>query len=45
VTSQDFFAFVAAFFAGDADMNDDGVTDSRDFFDFLHCFFVLPGGC
>ena len=41
-TSQDFFDFVAAFFAGTADFNRDGHTDSQDFFDFVGSFFT---GC
>jgi hypothetical protein len=40
--SQDFFDFLAAFFAGDSDFNGDGETTSQDFFDFLSAFF---GGC
>lgn len=42
--SQDFFDFVAAFFAQDstADFNADGVVNSQDFFEFLAAFFV---GC
>ncbi len=42
--SQDFFDFLAAFFAGtpNADFNGDGVVNSQDFFDFLTAFF---GGC
>jgi glucose/arabinose dehydrogenase len=39
VTSQDFFDFLAAFFAKDADFNADGATNSQDFFDFLTAFF------
>jgi hypothetical protein len=42
LNSQDFFDFVASFFAGQADFNGDGVTDSQDFFDFLTCLFA---GC
>ncbi|MGE3106897.1 MAG: GC-type dockerin domain-anchored protein [Phycisphaerales bacterium] len=42
VNSQDFFDFLAAFFASDADFNHDGVTNSQDFFDFLAAFFA---GC
>ncbi len=44
VNSQDFFDFVAAFFAGEmrADFNGDAVVNSQDFFDFLAVFF---GGC
>jgi hypothetical protein len=44
VTSQDFFDFLAAFFAGlpAADFNDSGAVDSQDFFDFLGAFFA---GC
>jgi probable HAF family extracellular repeat protein len=42
--SQDFFDFLAAFFAGtpSADFNHDGVVNSQDFFDFLTAFFA---GC
>ena len=42
VGSQDFFDFLARFFAADADFNHDGTTGSQDFFDFLACFF---SGC
>jgi hypothetical protein len=42
VNSSDFFAFVNAFFAGDADFNISGTTNSQDFFDFLNGFFA---GC
>jgi hypothetical protein len=42
VNSQDFFAFLADFFAQDADVNADAVTDSADFFAFLAAFFA---GC
>ncbi len=40
--SQDFFDFIADFFAGSADFNNSGDTTSQDFFDFLTCFL---GGC
>jgi predicted outer membrane repeat protein len=40
--SQDFFDFLAAFFAGDADFNHTCSTDSQDFFDYLTAFFA---GC
>src|SRR5262249_21737037 len=40
VDSQDFFQFLAAFFAGAADFNADGATTSQDFFDFLGAFFA-----
>jgi hypothetical protein len=42
IDSRDFFAFLAAFFGGNADLNGDGLTTSQDFFDFLRGFF---GGC
>jgi hypothetical protein len=42
VNSQDFFDFLTAFFAGNANFNCDAVTNSQDFFDFLTCFF---NGC
>ncbi|MBC7773535.1 MAG: hypothetical protein H7210_13650 [Pyrinomonadaceae bacterium] len=42
VNSQDFFDFLAAFFAGNADFNNSGTTDSQDFFDFVAAFFT---GC
>ncbi len=44
LNSQDFFDFLAAFFASDAaaDFNRDTFVNSQDFFDFLTAFFV---GC
>ncbi|MBC7773783.1 MAG: hypothetical protein H7210_14920 [Pyrinomonadaceae bacterium] len=44
ITSQDFFAFLTAFFnnSADADVNNDGVISSQDFFDFIAAFF---NGC
>lgn len=44
VNSQDFFAFLVAFFALEpsADITRDGAVDSRDFFEFLTAFF---SGC
>jgi hypothetical protein len=42
VNSQDFFDFLADFFANHADLNRDGFTNSQDFFDFLSGFFT---GC
>ncbi len=44
VNSQDFFDFLAAFFASSptADFNLDGLVNSQDFFDFLTAFFA---GC
>jgi hypothetical protein len=44
VNSQDFFDFLAAFFAEApiADYNRDGQINSQDFFDFLGAFFA---GC
>jgi hypothetical protein len=45
VNSQDFFAFINDFFAGNADYNGSGATNSQDYFDFLNCFFEPPDGC
>jgi hypothetical protein len=42
VNSQDFFDFLASFFAGASDFNCSGTTNSQDFFDFLGAFFA---GC
>jgi hypothetical protein len=41
LNSNDFFAFVTAFFAGDplGDFNRDGTINSDDFFDFLFAYF------
>ena len=42
LNSQDFFDFLAAFFAQqpNADFNHDGTINSQDFFDFLAAFFA-----
>jgi hypothetical protein len=43
-TSQDFFEYMTAFFAGQAgaDTNGDGAVDSQDFFEYMTAFFA---GC
>jgi hypothetical protein len=41
-SSQDFFDFLGAFFAGTADFNRDGAVNSTDFFDYLQAYFA---GC
>lgn len=40
--SADFYAFLSAFFAGDADFDRNGTTDSADFFEFVGAFMA---GC
>jgi len=45
LNSQDFFDFITAFFANEADYNCDTFVNSQDFFDFLSCFFTPPAGC
>jgi probable HAF family extracellular repeat protein len=42
LTSDDFFAFLADFLAGDADFNGSGTVNSQDFFDYLRAYEV---GC
>ncbi|MBC7772650.1 MAG: VCBS repeat-containing protein [Pyrinomonadaceae bacterium] len=39
LNSEDFFGFLGDYLVGNADINRDGVTDSRDFFDFVAAFF------
>lgn len=39
VNSGDFFAFLVDYLTGNADVNRDGMTDSRDFFDYVAAFF------
>ncbi|MGE3107636.1 MAG: serine protease [Phycisphaerales bacterium] len=45
ITSQDFFDFLVAFFAGTGDFNGNGAVTSQDLFDFFACFFLPPFGC
>ena len=44
LNSQDYFDFLAAFFAENpaSDFNHDGILNSQDYFDFLNAFF---NGC
>jgi hypothetical protein len=39
LNSQDFFDFLAQFFAANADFNHDSITNSQDLFDYLTAFF------
>ena len=45
MTSDDLFAFTTEFLGGTADFNNDGRTDSGDFFDFFNCFVDPPVDC
>lgn len=40
ITTQDIFAFLGGWFAGDADANGDGLTNQQDLFAFLNDWFA-----
>jgi hypothetical protein len=45
VNDADLIAFLAAYHAGNADVNGDGVTDINDVITFMECYEAPGAGC